>query len=149
MVGNIVGVEQPPPVVNVSSVLDTNSVHPQKKPSGIVNTAPAFQTQTIDNSAMKAQVSSLLENVYQQASGLAASEGVGAEYQAAAAPVLERGRAAIAAIPDQQTVTVPAGSAQGGGYSSEIMDQFGKTFAEQGPCAAGLQLEALKNQNQK
>lgn len=109
----------------------------------------ASQTCTIDNTAMKAQVSSLLENVYQQASDLTASEGVGAEYQAAAAPVLERGRAAIAAIPDQQTVTVPAGSAQGGGYSSETMDAVGKAFAEQGPCSAGLLLQSLQNQNKK
>lgn len=137
----------PSSTINVDTFISPGSAQVSQTPSGIVNTAPAFQTQTIDNTAMKAQFSSLLENVYQQTSGLAASEGVGAEYQAAVAPVLERGRAAIAAIPDQQTVTVPAGSAQGGGYSSEIMDQFGKTFAEQGPCAAGLQLEALKNQN--
>ena len=37
-------------------------------------------------------------------------------------------------------------SAQNCGYSPELMDQFGRTFAEQGPCSAGLQLEALKNQ---
>ena len=97
--------------------------------------------------AMKAQASAMLESAYQYASGIAAEAGVGDEYQTAVAPVMSQGRAAISSIPDQQTVSVPVGSAQGGGYSSETMDQLGKTFAEQGPCSAGLQLEALKNQN--
>lgn len=107
------------------------------------------QTYTIDNAAMKAQMSALLENAYQYASGIAAEGGVGAEYQSAVAPVMSQGRAAISAIPDQQTVTVPAGSAQGGGYSSETMDAVGKAFAEQGPCSAGLLLQSLQNQNKK
>lgn len=107
---------------------------------------PSSQSYTIENTAMKQYMAQQLESAYSTASAMAAEAGVGAEYQAAVAPVVSQGRAAISAIPDRQTVTVPAGSAQGGGYSSETMDRLGKTFAEQGSCAAGLQLEALKNQ---
>ena len=39
--------------------------------------------------------------------------------------------------------------AQSGGYSSALMDQVDRTFAEQGPCSAGFQLETLKNQYTK
>lgn len=127
--------------------IHTEGVADQVPVSQTVNSAPATQTSTIDNTAMKAQASAMLESAYQYASGIAAEADVGAEYQSAVAPVMSQGRAAISSIPDQQTVSVPVGSAQGGGYSSEIMDQVGKTFAEQGTCAAGLQLEALKNQN--
>ena len=135
---------------NLNAALNLPETEPGQlvqTPSGTVTPAPAWQTQTIDNSAMKAQMSALLENAYQYASGLAAEGGVGAEYQSAVAPVMSQGRAAISAIPDQQTVTVPAGSAQGGGYSSETMDAVGKAFAEQGPCSAGLLLQSLQNQN--
>ena len=71
------------------------------------NLAPASQSYTIDNTAMKQWASQQLEGAYQYASGIAAEEGVGAEYQSAVAPVMSQGRAAISSIPDQQTVTVP------------------------------------------
>lgn len=112
--------------------------------SPAVSSATAYQTYTHDNTAMKSQLSQQLESAYQYASGIAAEAGVGAEYQSAVAPVMSQGRAAISSIPDQQTYSVPAGSVQGGGYSAETMDEFGKRFAEQGPCSAGLWLEANK-----
>lgn len=92
------------------------SMASQARPSGTVNTAPAYQTYTHDNTAMKSQMSQQLESAYQYASGIAAEVGVGAEYQSAVAPVMSQGRAAISSIPDQQTYTIPASSSQGGGY---------------------------------
>lgn len=92
------------------------SMASQARPSGTVNTAPAYQTYTHDNTAMKSQLSQYLESVYQYASGIAAEVGVGAEYQSAVAPVMSQGRAAISSIPDQQTYTIPASSSQGDGY---------------------------------
>lgn len=139
--------QTPGTTVNTATPSVPDSSPPKKTTSGTVNAAPAFQTQTVDNTAMKAQASAMLENAYQYASGIAADAGVGAEYQSAVAPVMSQGRAAISSIPDQQTVSVPAGSAQGGGYSSEIMDQVGTAFAEQGPCSAGILLESLNNQS--
>jgi hypothetical protein len=100
------------------------------------------------DTAAKAQFSEMLEGAYQYASGIAAEADVSAEYQSAVAPVMNQGRAAISSIPNQQTITIPSDSSPSGGYSSEIMDQIGRTFVEQGPCSAGLQLEILKNQNQ-
>ncbi len=141
--------QTPTPTINTAAAMDPFPGQLVQTPSGTVNPAAALQTQTIDNSAMKAQMSALLENAYQYASGIAAEGGVGAEYQSAVAPVLSQGRAAISAIPDRQTVAVPAGSAQGGGYSSETMDAVGKAFAEQGPCSAGLLLQSLQNQNKR
>ena len=137
-----------PDVVNTDNLLPSGSIQPVQTSSGTVNTAPAYQMQTIDNTAAKSQLSGMLDGTYQHASGIAAEAVVSGEYQSTVAPVMSQGRAAISAIPDQQTITMPSDSTQGGGYSSDIMDQIGRTFAEQGPCSAGLQLEAIKNQNQ-
>lgn len=136
--------QTPTSTINTAPALDPIPAQTVKTPSGIVNTAPAMQSYTIDNTAMKQYLSQQLEGAYQYASGIAAEAGVGAEYQSAAAPVVSQTRAAISALPDQQTYSVPAGSVQGGGYSSQTMDEFGKRFAEQGPCSAGLWLEANK-----
>ncbi len=94
--------------VNADPAIAPDSVQPVQLPSGTANTAPAYQTQTIDNTAMKAQLSEMLESTYQYASEITAEAGAGAEYQNAVAPVMSRGRAAISAIPDQQTITIPA-----------------------------------------
>ena len=136
-----------PDIVNAERLCVPEPIQTVQTPSGTVNTAPAYQTQTIDNTAAKAQFSGMLEGAYQYASGIAAEAGVAADYQAAVAPVMSQGRAAISAIPNQQTITLPSDPSQGCEYSSEIMDQIGRTFAEQGPCSAGLQLEILKKQN--
>lgn len=130
--------------INPNSLISPTSAQLVETPSGTVNTAPAYQTYTRDNTAMKQYMSQQLEGAYQYASGIAAEAGVGAEYQSAVAPVMSYGRSTISSIPDQQTYTVPTSSAQGGGYSSQTMDEFGKRFAEQGPCSAGLWLEANK-----
>ena len=138
----------PSGVVNADNFVPPDSSQPVQTSSGTVNTAPAYQTQTIDNTAAKAQFSEMLEGAYQHASGIAAEAGVAAEYQSAVAPVMSQGREAISSIPDQQTIMMPVGTTSSGGYSSEIMDQVGRTFSEQGPCSAGFQLETLKNQPQ-
>lgn len=116
--------------------------------AGTANTGSAYQTQTIDYTEAKGQLSGMLEGAYQYASGIAAEAGVSSEYQSAVAPVMSQGWEAISSIPDQQTTMMPAGTTSSGGYSSEIMDQVGRTFSEQGPCSAGFHLEAIKNQNQ-
>lgn len=91
-------------------MMEPNSQTTTQMPSISPSTTPtahAYRTQTIDNTAMKQYMSQQLEGAYQYASGIAASEGVGTEYQSAVAPVMSQGHAAISAIPDKQTVTVP------------------------------------------
>ncbi len=111
--GNIVHDDACPPEKGIPrgtfSHIDTNgTVSDRTGPSQQTTKVPANQTQTIDNTAIKQWASQQLEDAYRCASGLAAEAGVGAEYQSAVAPVMSQGRAAINAIPDQQTITVPA-----------------------------------------
>ena len=90
------------------SDISLDGVSDQAPPtSPVANPAPAAQSYTKDNRALKQWASQQLEGAYQYASGIAAEAGVGAEYQSAVAPVMSQGRAAISSIPDQQTVTVP------------------------------------------
>ena len=97
----------PPSIVNADPLIASEPARLTQTPSGTVNTAPAYQTYTQDNTAMKQYMSQQLEGAYSQASAMAAEAGVGAEYQSAVAPVLSYGRSAISSIPDQQTYTIP------------------------------------------
>lgn len=125
---SIAGLETPASssdVVNAGRLAAPGPTQTVQTSSGTANTAHAYQTQTTANTVAKGQMSNMPEGASQHASGIAAEAG-----------------------PAQQTSMGPSGSTSSEGYSSEIMDQVGRTFAEQGPCSAGFMLEALKNQNQ-
>lgn len=77
-------------------------------PSSTPPTAPANQTQTIDNRQMKQWAANQINSAYSQACSIADAEGVGGEYRSAVGPVVNQSLNAIGTIPDQQTIVVPA-----------------------------------------
>lgn len=68
--------------------------------------APGQAYETVDNRELKQWGTDLLNDTYSRASGIADSEGFGAEYRSQAQPILNQGLNYIQSIPDQMQVPV-------------------------------------------